>query len=273
MTSTTRVLVVPIVLRSGPAIRRRLAPPPGPQRRAAGRRRRPPSPRRHRRSWPTSRANGSRSSPKTGATGCSRAQGRHGLCAAQPGRPEGGGRVGPARDEAAGEQCSAYGAAGIMRMPARFRITWQDDTTLKIETDAGTQTRLLKFGTAQGRSRQLAGRLVASWKYPRAGSRPAASARPADGPPRRRHEGVTTQMRPGYLRRNGVPYGANAVMTEYFDRLDVPGGDTLLVIAAEIADPEYLAAPYWTSTQFKRQNRCEWLEPDAVRSALREPHR
>jgi hypothetical protein len=64
---------------------------------------------------------------------------------------------------------------------------------------------------------------------------------------------MTTQMRPGYLRRNGVPYGANAVMTEYFNRLDVPGGDSLLVVSAEITDPEHLAVPYWTSTQFKRQ--------------------
>ena len=34
----------------------------------------------------------------------------------------------PAKDEAAGEQCKAYGAAGIMRMPTRLRISWQDDT-------------------------------------------------------------------------------------------------------------------------------------------------
>lgn len=61
-------------------------------------------------------------------------------------------------------------------------------------------------------------------------------------------------MRPGYLRRNGVPYSANAVMTEYFDRLDVPNGDSLLVVTAEVVDPEYLATPYWTSTQFKRQS-------------------
>ena len=52
----------------------------------------------------------------------------------------------PAKDEAEGNQCKAYGAAGIMRMPGRLHITWQDDTTLKIETDQGTQTRLLHFG-------------------------------------------------------------------------------------------------------------------------------
>jgi hypothetical protein len=61
-------------------------------------------------------------------------------------------------------------------------------------------------------------------------------------------------MRPGYLRKNGVPYSGNAVMTEYFTRLEVPGGDSLLIISSEVVDPEYLATPYWTSVQFKRQN-------------------
>ena len=53
----------------------------------------------------------------------------------------------PAKDEAAGEQCKAYGAAAIMRVPGRFHITWDNDNTLKIETDAGTQTRLLHFNS------------------------------------------------------------------------------------------------------------------------------
>src|SRR3954453_3132656 len=53
-----------------------------------------------------------------------------------------------ARDEATGEQCRAYGAANIMRVPGRLHITWQDDSTLKIDTDAGTQTRLVRFGEA-----------------------------------------------------------------------------------------------------------------------------
>src|SRR5689334_13423304 len=46
----------------------------------------------------------------------------------------------PAKDEAAGQQCKAYGAAAVMRVPGRIRITWEDDTTLKVETEAGTQT-------------------------------------------------------------------------------------------------------------------------------------
>ena len=57
----------------------------------------------------------------------------------------------PAKDEAAGEQCRSYGAPALMSVPGRIHITWQDDTTLKIDTDAGTQTRLLRFGAAQGR--------------------------------------------------------------------------------------------------------------------------
>src|SRR6187455_488366 len=51
----------------------------------------------------------------------------------------------PARDEAAGEACRAYSAANIMRMPTRLNVTWADDNTLRIEADAGTQTRLLRF--------------------------------------------------------------------------------------------------------------------------------
>src|SRR5438093_4783865 len=54
----------------------------------------------------------------------------------------------PAKDEAAGEQCKSYGAAAIMRVPGRLHVTWQDDNTLRIDTDAGTQTRLLHFGAA-----------------------------------------------------------------------------------------------------------------------------
>jgi hypothetical protein len=164
----------------------------------------------------------------------------------------------PAKDDAAGEQCKAYGAAGLMRMPTRLRISWHDDTTLTIETDAGMQTRLLRFGAPQGEAGSWQGVSVASWDYPR----PVIAGRGGGGPPPGgAMKVVTTQMRPGYLRRNGVPYSANAVMTEYVDRLDVPGGDSLLVVSAEIVDPEYLATPYWTSTQFKRQTDAGGWNP------------
>src|SRR5581483_8643829 len=41
----------------------------------------------------------------------------------------------PAKDEAAGEQCRSYGAPAIMATPTRLHITWQDDNTMKVETD------------------------------------------------------------------------------------------------------------------------------------------
>ena len=36
-----------------------------------------------------------------------------------------------------------------MRVPGRLNISWVDDNTLKVEMDAGTQTRLLRFGQAR----------------------------------------------------------------------------------------------------------------------------
>lgn len=163
----------------------------------------------------------------------------------------------PARDEAAGEQCKAYGAAGLMRLPTRMRIAWQDDTTLKLDTDAGTQTRLLNFGTPQGNGGDWQGLSIASWDYPRAAF-PGRGGGPAPGGSLKV---VTTRMKPGYLQKNGVPYGANAVLTEYLDRFDVPGGDALIVITTEVVDPEHLATPYWTSQQFKRESDTSRWNP------------
>ena len=75
----------------------------------------------------------------------------------------------PAKDEASGEQCRSYGAAAIMRVPGRLRITWEDDNTLKVETDAGAQTRLFHFGPSKGgqEAPTWQGDSVASWEVPR----------------------------------------------------------------------------------------------------------
>src|ERR1700693_66286 len=77
----------------------------------------------------------------------------------------------PAKDEASGNQCKSYGAAAIMRVPGRLHITWDDDRTLKIETDAGTQTRLLHFGAGQPPAGEPAwqGFSAATWGVPPAG--------------------------------------------------------------------------------------------------------
>ena len=81
----------------------------------------------------------------------------------------------PAADQAAGNQCKAYGAGAIMRMPGRLHITWQDDTTLKVDTDAGTQTRLFSFAprpaapcsTASRLRRPTTTRATARWRAAR----------------------------------------------------------------------------------------------------------
>jgi hypothetical protein len=154
----------------------------------------------------------------------------------------------PAKDEAAGEQCRAYGAASIMRVPGRLHITWQDDTTLKIETDAGTQTRLLHFTDVPSGEPSWQGHSVAEWE--RASGRPSASSgQAASGGDLKV---VTTNLKPGYLRRNGAPYSAKTTVTEYFDRNTMPNGDVWFTVTTKVEDPVYSRGPYLTTTDFKK---------------------
>src|SRR5512138_3778204 len=159
----------------------------------------------------------------------------------------------PAKDEAAGEQCRAYGAAGVMRLPGRIHITWQDDATLKIDAEAGTQTRLLRF--APGAPAEAApgwqGASVAAWEFAGAARGGRGAAAPA-GPRAGILKVVTTKMRPGYLQKNGVPYSANAVLTEYWSRTLEPNGDSWLILTSIVEDPQYLTGPFIRSTHFKR---------------------
>jgi len=152
----------------------------------------------------------------------------------------------PAKDEAAGEQCKAYGAPAIMRIPGRLNITWQDDNTLKIEKDSGTQTRLLHFGgTGAGApGGDWQGVSVASWDVE------AGARGPVKGGGLKV---VTTRFKAGYLRKNGVPYSANAVVTEYIDRVNEANGEAYLFVETIVEDPTYLNVPFITSTHFKHQ--------------------
>jgi hypothetical protein len=173
----------------------------------------------------------------------------------------------PARDEAKGEHCRAYGAGSIMRMPMRVHITWADDWTLKIDTDAGKQTRLMHFRERDARigSRTWQGRSVATWE---GGGvivrRPAAEetrlGRLSDVPDGTRGplewgtlKVITTNLRPGYLRKNGVPYSENAVVTEYFDRHGGPGGVEWFTVTTIVDDKQYLGEPFVTSSHFRRE--------------------
>jgi hypothetical protein len=171
----------------------------------------------------------------------------------------------PAKDEAAGEQCRAYGAPGLMRLPTRLHIAWQDDATLKVDADAGTQTRLLRFGSPQAEAEGgWQGLSVASWDAPQPPVPPSFFVVITGGNllnPAVSLKVVTRRLRPGYLRKNGVPYSANAVLTEYFDRYDLPGGDALLVVVQELIDPENLQTAFWTSSNFKRQSDASGWNP------------
>ncbi len=165
----------------------------------------------------------------------------------------------PARDEADGNQCRAYGAAAIMRMPGRLHITWQDERTLKIETDSGTQTRLLHFGGSppDPPKPEWQGHSVAQWEQPMRGPGPPdnlpIALNPREGNRGRSLEVVTTQLRPGYLRKNGAPYGSRTVLREYFDLSTERNGDTWFVVTTIVEDPEHLTTPFVTSTNFKKQ--------------------
>jgi hypothetical protein len=171
----------------------------------------------------------------------------------------------PQKDIAAGEQCKAFGAGGVMRMPIRLRVSWQDETTLKFETDNGQQLRLFRFGAAPstGGEPQWQGQSAASWETVNEGQgiAPAGGGggggRGGGANPATQLTGsmkvVTTRMRPGYMRRNGVPYSRGAVLTEFFDRSDEGNGDVWLIVTSTLDDPTYLAQPLMTSTHFKKE--------------------
>ena len=162
----------------------------------------------------------------------------------------------PAADERSGEQCRGYGMPGLMRQPTRLRIAWADDMTLKVDADAGTQTRLLHFGTVPaGSAPSWQGDSLAVWEVAGRGAPPAAG-RGAGGPAAPRFGSlavVTRNLRPGYLRKNGVPYSANAIVREYWEVHAVPGGDTWLVDTMTVTDPQYLQMDWITSVNFKKE--------------------
>jgi hypothetical protein len=173
----------------------------------------------------------------------------------------------PAKDEAEGNQCKAYGAGGIMRQPTRLRITWQDDNTLKLETDYGTQTRLFHFGppprsgqinftsgtyvppevtkvdVPAGTEPSWQGYSIASWtamggrgNFERGGSLKV----------------VTTHLKPGYYWKNGVPYTGDAVLTEYFRVMELPDNSIWIRFTQIVEDPDYLTQPFIVNYQFKK---------------------
>jgi hypothetical protein len=162
----------------------------------------------------------------------------------------------PAQDEAAGEQCKSYGAPALIRVPGRLHITWQDESTLKLEMDSGEQTRIFHFNAPAPADEKpsLQGYSVATWDGPPPG-------RGARGPMRAGSlKVVTTHLKAGYLRKNGVPYSENTVLTEYYSRANETDGTSYLIVTTIVDDPVNLAQPFITSTHFKMEpNGARWM--------------
>jgi hypothetical protein len=199
------------------------------------------------------------------------------------------------KDNAAGLQCKAFGVGGIMRQPGRLHVTWQDENTLKVDFDAGTQTRLLRFNPTAppAGEKTWQGYSTALWEGPPGGRGGGAPARgqPANAAPvspggagRGQRGGpapaigslnqggslkvVTTNFREAYLRKNGVPYSENASITEYFHRLpSEPGEPAWLLVVTVIDDPKYLTQPFYTSTHFKLEADGSKWAPTPCRTA------
>lgn len=180
----------------------------------------------------------------------------------------------PTRDEANGDQCKPFGAAGLMRLPLRVHITWTDDNTLKVETDAGEQTRLFHFGTTQParEPRTWQGYSVAKWSPLQGppvasggGGRRGRSATGVAGIPHGSLEVVTENLKAGYLRKNGVPYSEQTRLTEYYDRVSA-FTNGYMIITTVVEDPVYLTAPFITTTHFKKEPDGSKWDPSPCRT-------
>lgn len=168
----------------------------------------------------------------------------------------------PAKDEAVGEQCKSYGAPALLRVPGHLHFTWQDDQTLRLEMDSGTQTRLFHFGDwkAPASPPTLQGDSVATWEMGGGGRGGNAQA---DAPPQGKGtlKVTTTHLKAGYHRKNGVPYSENAQLTEYYDMIREQNGDIMLVVTTVTTDPQYLREPFIITSHFKKQAGADGWKP------------
>lgn len=154
------------------------------------------------------------------------------------------------------DPCMAYGAGGIMRVPGHLHVTWEDATTLRVDADAGMQTRLFRFdGSGVGsRQRTRQGYSVAEWNAPEPS--PEVGGRVSPGGELRV---VTTRLRPGYYFKHGVPYSEQMTLTEYFALLSETNGDEYLLVTSIADDPRYLRQQFVRTLIFKREaDRSDW---------------
>jgi len=200
----------------------------------------------------------------------------------------------PAKEKPA-DACKPFGAAAIMRVPGRVRISWADASTLLIETDAGQQTRRLQFGQLATRGWRVTRRGEIEWFDEGSDAPPPAGPATWQGFSAARWDlapdpsavrnavffagglgtgpdgagvvvlgkygslhVVTTKLKSGYLRWNGVPYSDAARMIEDYDFRTEDDGTEWFTVTTIVEDPAYLSAPFITSTDFRK-------EPDGSR--------
>jgi hypothetical protein len=161
----------------------------------------------------------------------------------------------PERDKAAGEECKGYAAPAIMRLPSRVEITWADDNTLKLDIDTGMQTRLFHFNQPEPQGpRSWQGWSSASWQF--SGTTEQFYPGPTSLGEIKRAGSLkvdTTNLRAGYLRKNGVPFSEDTFMTEYYNLIVEDDGNQYLVIQTFVKDPRYLTNHFVRTMQFKRE--------------------
>ncbi len=173
----------------------------------------------------------------------------------------------PAKDEAEGNACKAYGAPGLMRLATHLHITWQDDNTLKVDADYGTQTRLFHFAPPATQGRLDYGNATflpvrPSKLEPPAGVEPSVQGYSIaqwtimGGSGNFERGGnlkvATSRLRPGYYWKNGMPYTGNAAVTEYFRTMELPDRSQWIRYTQVVDDPEYLTQPWIVNYAFKK---------------------
>jgi len=161
------------------------------------------------------------------------------------------------RDRREGNLCKPYGPPGGIRQPTRLRVDWEDADTLRLQFDAGNQTRRLHFKAGSPGERSLQGYSEAKWFRQTQSRGVFAASTPATGGALHVR---TTNLTSGYLRPNGVPYSEHATVKEFFNTFTLPDGNgSWLVVTTVVNDPEYLAGDLIISTQFKKEtNRSKW---------------
>ena len=133
---------------------------------------------------------------------------------------------------------------------------------MRLQFDAGNQTRLLHFKPQAPGERSLQGDSTAKWFRQTQSRGVFAAQTPATGGSLQVH---TTNLTAGYLRPNGVPYSEHATVKEFFSTFTLPDGNgTWLVVTTVVNDPEYL-----TTDLLHEHAVQEGNEPLEVESASR----